>query len=86
MGFTHCLGVDYNENFSLVVRPQTIKVILILAIGNRWPTHQLDINNAFLQGTLTEKVYMAIETTLLAKQVPTFIACLDNTQKINFTP
>lgn len=59
MGFTHCLGVDYNENFSLVVRPQTIKVILILAIGNRWPTHQLDINNAFLQGTLTEKVYMA---------------------------
>lgn len=25
---------------------------------------------------------MAIETTLLAKQVPTFIACLDNTQKL----
>lgn len=52
------LGVNYNETFSLVVKPTTIRVILNLAITHKWELQHVDINNAFLNGTLQEEVYM----------------------------
>jgi len=57
-GFTQCPGIDFKETFAPVVRPQTIKIILTLAISNQWAMHQLDVNNAFLQGALNEEVFM----------------------------
>ena len=51
-GFTQCHGVDFHETFAPVVRPQTIKIILTLALGHKWQMHQLDVNNVFLQGSL----------------------------------
>ena len=57
-GFTQTPGTDFHETFAPVIRPQTVKVILTLALRHSWSMHQLDINNAFLQGKLTETVYM----------------------------
>lgn len=34
-----------------VVKLSTIQIILSLAITNRWPRHQLDVDNAISQGT-----------------------------------
>jgi histone deacetylase 1/2 len=56
-GFTQTPGIDFKETFSPVVKPQTIKFVLIIALARRWPMHQLDVNNAFLQGKLTKDVY-----------------------------
>lgn len=44
-GFSQNQGVDYNETFSLVVKPSTIR--------------QLDMSNVFLNGFLEEEVYMS---------------------------
>jgi len=41
-----------------VIKPVTIRVILTLAITNKWPLQQLDVNNAFLDAFLEEEVYM----------------------------
>nr|GEY83747.1 ribonuclease H-like domain-containing protein [Tanacetum cinerariifolium] len=42
----------------LVVKPATIRIVLSLAVSRKWPIHQLDIKNAFLNEDLSETVYM----------------------------
>uniref|UniRef100_A0A2N9HE34 Integrase catalytic domain-containing protein n=1 Tax=Fagus sylvatica TaxID=28930 RepID=A0A2N9HE34_FAGSY len=58
-GFHQQYGVDFDETFSLVIKPPTVRLILSLATSLNWPLRQLDVKNAFLHGTLKEEVYMA---------------------------
>jgi hypothetical protein len=55
--FTQCPGVDYDETFSSVVKPATVRTMLTTAVSHNWLIQQLDVKNAFLHGTLTETVY-----------------------------
>ncbi|CAJ2637896.1 unnamed protein product [Trifolium pratense] len=75
-GFTQRHGVDFHETFAPVVRPQTIKIIITLALGHKWKMHQLDVNNAFLQGSLKEQVYMTQPPGLKDSQHPHYVCKL----------
>lgn len=36
----------------------TIRFFLALAATKAWPIHQIDVNNAYLHGTIDEDLYM----------------------------
>jgi hypothetical protein len=57
-GFHQQAGVDYGETYSPVVKPTTIRTVLSHAYSAGWSMKQIDIQNAFLHGLLSEDVHM----------------------------
>lgn len=58
-GYHQQHGFDFEDTFSPVERPITIRIILSMAVQFDWTIHQLDVSNAFLHGDLKETVYMS---------------------------
>lgn len=51
-------GIDYYDTFSMVVKAVSKCFVLTLAITNGWEPMQIDINNAFLNGSLSKRILM----------------------------
>lgn len=75
-GFNQLEGADYDETFSLVVKPQTIRIILTTALTRRWKIKQLDVKNAFLHGYLKEPVFMEQPPGFQDQHHPEFVCKL----------
>jgi hypothetical protein len=57
-GFSQIHGLDFKDTFNPVVRPATVQIILSIIVIFGWLLHQLNVNNAFLHGHISEEVYM----------------------------
>jgi hypothetical protein len=75
-GFTQQPGINYDETFSSMVKPATVRTVLSLALSRSWPIHQLDVKNAFLHRTLTEAVYCNQPTGFVDPAHPNLVCLL----------
>ena len=66
-GYDQREGFDYHETFSPIVKQVTIRIFMALAAVFEWQLSRLDINNAFLNGDLTEDVYMKLPQGYILK-------------------
>ena len=61
-GFNQILGIDYLDTFSTTCRPETYRIIFILAISNNWKLHQYDVKNAFVHANIDTEIYTELPT------------------------
>ena len=64
-GYSQKEGVDYTETFAPVARMSDLRALLAVVAADDLELHQMDVKTAFLNGDLTEEIYM--------KQPPGFV-------------
>nr|GEY60240.1 retrovirus-related Pol polyprotein from transposon TNT 1-94 [Tanacetum cinerariifolium] len=57
-GFTQTPGIDYEETFSLVADTRAIRILIAIVVFNDCEIWKMDVKTAFLNGYLTEEVYI----------------------------
>jgi Reverse transcriptase (RNA-dependent DNA polymerase) len=75
-GFNQISDVDFEETYSPVMRAQTIRVTISLALIFNWSIRQLDVSNAFLNGDLKERVFMSQPQGFIDPNKPDFVCLL----------
>ncbi|KAF0888991.1 hypothetical protein E2562_020197 [Oryza meyeriana var. granulata] len=58
-GYVQRAGVDFDEVFAPVARLDSVRALAAVAAHEGWALHHLDVKSAFLNGDLTEEVYVA---------------------------
>lgn len=75
-GFHQWPSIDYFDTFSLVVKPAMIRTVLSLVLMKNWSLRQMDVNNAFLHGTLSEQVFMSQPPDFINAAYPSYVCKL----------
>src|SRR6266540_6707487 len=65
-GYIQRQGVDFDEVFAPVARLESVRLLLAMVAQEGWIVHHMDVKSAFLNGELSEEVYVA--------QPPGFVA------------
>jgi hypothetical protein len=59
-GFNQTYGEDYFEVFSPTLRMESVRFLIATAVMKQMKVHHLDVETAFLNGTLAEDIFMEI--------------------------
>ena len=57
-GFSQREGVDFSETFAPVVKSTSLRIFLAICAEHGWRIRQMDIKSAYLNGTISEDIYM----------------------------
>ncbi|TLX65693.1 hypothetical protein E9993_23570, partial [Labilibacter sediminis] len=76
-GYTQTQGIDYEETFSPVAKIQSIRILLAIAAFHDYEIWQMDVKTAFLNGKLTENVYMVQPEGFIDSKYPNRVCKLE---------
>ena len=71
-GYSQVPGIDFSENYSLVINDITFLILLIMVINFGYLTEMVDVETAFLSSDIEEEIY---------KECP---QCMQNVGNDNF--
>ncbi|KAK2382406.1 putative mitochondrial protein [Trifolium repens] len=57
-GYSQQEGIDFTETFAPVARLEAIRLLLSYAVNNGITLYQMDVKSAFLNGVISEEVYV----------------------------
>ena len=57
-GFTQIKGLDFGETYAPAARLKSIRILLAFAAHHDFKLFQMDVKSAFLNGPLSETVYV----------------------------
>ena len=52
--------IDYEETFAHVARLSFVRTLIVVFAARKWPLFQMAVKNDFLNGELSEEVYMKL--------------------------
>ncbi|GJT22402.1 copia protein [Tanacetum coccineum] len=58
-GYNQQEGIDYDETYAPVARPESIRILLAYARALDFKLFQMDVKSAFMNGFINEEVYVA---------------------------
>ena len=58
LGYAQRPGIDFNETYAPVIRAITVRILLSIAATLDMEIVQFDVSTAFLNGTITEEIYL----------------------------
>nr|GEW57127.1 hypothetical protein [Tanacetum cinerariifolium] len=72
-GFIQTYGVDYEETFSPVAGIKAIRILIATAAYYNYEIWQMDVKTAFLDGHLSEEVYMEQPEGFVSQKYPNHV-------------
>ncbi len=75
-GYSQCYRIDYNETFAPIMRIEDMHLLLAYANALNLEIHSMDIDSAFLQADLEEKIYITQPEGFVSPQHPDYVCCL----------
>jgi len=57
-GYSQIFGVDFDETYSPVARLTSLRIVFAIAAQLRLRVHQMDVETAFLNASVTEEIYI----------------------------
>ncbi|CAM8982124.1 unnamed protein product [Rhodiola kirilowii] len=72
-GYTQIEGIDFDETFAPVARPEAIRLLLALACHLKFKLFWMDVKSAFVNGFLNEEMYVAQPKRFEDTPHPTYV-------------
>ncbi|GJS88936.1 retrovirus-related pol polyprotein from transposon TNT 1-94, partial [Tanacetum coccineum] len=76
-GYNQQEGIDYEETFAPIARLEAIRIFLAYAAYMGFMVYQMDVKSAFLNGKISEEVYVQQPPRFESSEFPDHVCKLD---------
>jgi hypothetical protein len=72
-GYSQVEGLNFDETFAPVARLESIRILLAYSTHHDFKLYQMDVNSAFLNGSIKEEVYVEQPPGFKSEEYPNYV-------------